>query len=303
MANEWVPTPKPAVSEIKLPEPEDLGRNLPTVGLPNLFAPEHDRQIQALHAAALRKAHAAVRWYATNIGTKRVGALFLRFGSILLGAIAALVPLAVQLVPEVPGKTLNLLPFASVAAALAATCVLLDKFFGFSSGWMRYTSARLDLQRLIERFELDWTRSVLTQTQPPTSVGATLDLIQAFITNVSDVVRAETQAWVTEFKSALSEAEKAVADSKAALPSQAPRCALKVSVAKREELDEPKELAIRVNDLAEITTRSPTYVLSNLPPRQYAVKVHAQRKGKPVTGEDVVTLKPGDIASMTITLD
>jgi hypothetical protein len=100
----------------------------------------------------------------------------------------------------------RLLPSASMFAAIAVGCIALDKFFGFSSGWMRSMSAMLELQDKIESFEFAWARERLKRgasSPTPESQAADLDMIAAFVSSVSGVIRSETEAWAGEFKSVL----------------------------------------------------------------------------------------------------
>src|SRR6185503_9882880 len=58
--------------------------------------------------------------------------------------------------------------WASVLLAVALLFIAIDRFFGFSTAWMRYISAELQLKQLKETFELDSEAMLASlQGQPP----------------------------------------------------------------------------------------------------------------------------------------
>lgn len=64
-------------------------------------------------------------------------------------------PLAQGLPHAISGQE-SLGHFGYIFLALAAGCVAMDKFFGFSSNWMRFMTTSLALQRHLAEFEMDW---------------------------------------------------------------------------------------------------------------------------------------------------
>src|SRR3954463_14226402 len=149
MPNEVVPPGHAgsSPSPVKVPpkeHPKEHQRNLVTAELPAIFIDGvHDHEVQALYHAVIDKAHQAVRWYVQGVRAKRGNAKLVRIGTVVLGAIAAIIPIVTPMVQKLGGGNsdagLNILPFATVAAAVAGGLVAMDKYFGFSSGYMRYT--------------------------------------------------------------------------------------------------------------------------------------------------------------------
>jgi hypothetical protein len=98
-----------------------------------------------------------------------------------------------------------------VLIALAGGCLLLDQVFGYSSSWMRYRLAELQLRKLIRVFSLDTQAEFAKlpdQTVPADQADRIIAQIKAFITEASNVVISETETWVAEFKSGLLKREQ-----------------------------------------------------------------------------------------------
>src|SRR3954468_7525300 len=98
--------------------PKDHHRNLNTAELPAIFIDGvHDDEMRALYRAALDKSHEAVRWYVQGVKAKRGNAKVVRIGTVILGAVAAIIPIVASKVQAVMGW--DIIPFATVSAALA----------------------------------------------------------------------------------------------------------------------------------------------------------------------------------------
>ncbi len=102
--------------------------------------------------------------------------------------------------------------WASVAIGVAAALVLLDRFFGSSTGWMRFIRTEMHLRQLHQEFEMSWERERAAWAgQDPSAkqVQQMLGRAMAFVTKVSEVVRQETEEWVREFQSTLRQLDEA----------------------------------------------------------------------------------------------
>jgi hypothetical protein len=102
---------------------------------------------------------------------------------------------------------------------VAAALILLDRFFGFSTAWMRYIAAELKIQQLNKEFQLDWEadKAAWLGVEPTADqLRSTLARFKAFVTQVNTIVREETDAWIQEFQSTLKQIDEA-AEAKAAL--------------------------------------------------------------------------------------
>jgi SMODS and SLOG-associating 2TM effector domain 2 len=106
--------------------------------------------LAALFKRASDCAQCAIEWYLKAKRPKQASARAVRGGSILLAALAGILPMLSQM----PGSSIAPI-WASVALALATAFVLLDRFFGFSSAWMRYITTELHLQQMLDEFQFD----------------------------------------------------------------------------------------------------------------------------------------------------
>jgi hypothetical protein len=129
----------------------------------------------------------------------------LRAGAIILASIAALLPLFSQVFMN-DGEPIIQPVWASVALVLAAALIGSDRYFGFSSAWMRFMLSELKLNALVEDFGLAWHAERATWADGLPSdeqVERALASLREFVAAASGVVRDETSAWVTEFQTEL----------------------------------------------------------------------------------------------------
>ena len=96
--------------------------------------------------------------------------------------------------------------WATVFIAVATAALLLDKFFGFSTAWIRYITSQMKIQYLLEKFEYDWMEERASwKGQKPdyAQVKKMIAKCAAFSAEVSKIEENETLAWTKEFSSAL----------------------------------------------------------------------------------------------------
>src|SRR5690242_5668700 len=100
-----------------------------------------------LYSYARQSAIDAIDWYMHRKWWMGLIARTLRSSAILLTTIGGIIPLLVA--GELLGTHNDSYKWSQlgyVSLLLAAGCILFDKFFGFSSGWMRYVTTALKLQ-------------------------------------------------------------------------------------------------------------------------------------------------------------
>jgi hypothetical protein len=92
--------------------------------------------------------------------------------------------------------------------ALAAAFFGLDKFFNYSTGWMRYVKTDLALRTALEDFELEWeiARAGWPAGDPSDEqVKEMLGRCKAFAASINAIVIDETNVWITEFQASLNQ--------------------------------------------------------------------------------------------------
>jgi len=105
---------------------------------------------------------------------------------------------------------------ATIIGIVVATLLLIDKFIGASSAWIRFTMAETALKELRDELNLAWMLETATwaESKPPTepTVDQTkhaLTTLQTFVVRPNQIVHDETNQWKTEFQGALQQIDDA----------------------------------------------------------------------------------------------
>lgn len=98
---------------------------------------------------------ASIDWYDRKKWSKSLLGFLLRLGAILMVGVGGLIPLIGELLKRngIPGISPA---WATVALALAALLIAIDRFGGYTSGWIRYIRTAQSLTRLKGEFLMDW---------------------------------------------------------------------------------------------------------------------------------------------------
>ena len=118
---------------------------------------EHSEQsLNSVYLYSTKLASDAIDWYIYAKKKKKKGARIIRVLSIILAALAAILPTLSELFQQKDGTPLIRAGWTTVALGVAGALLLLDRFFGFSSAWIRYIVAELQIKQLNEEFQMDW---------------------------------------------------------------------------------------------------------------------------------------------------
>jgi uncharacterized damage-inducible protein DinB len=90
-----------------------------------------------------------------------------------------------------------------VLLALAAGCLAYDRFFGYSTAWMRYMSTVIALRSHLTDFQLSWIKL----TNAGTPADQLVEHVHKFVTLVNEAIRRETESWSNEFNSQFTDME------------------------------------------------------------------------------------------------
>jgi hypothetical protein len=173
-----------------------------------------EESLEKVRRQLVEDARVAADWYAGGRRRKKQFGLLSRFLAIVLVAVAGLFPIFVSIpvTTDPPADTLSPL-WASLAVGLAALLVGLDRFMGWSSGWIRYITAELAIRGVLRDFEIDWqVRRAAWHGNAPTAeqVAELLAVGREFALRVHTLVAEETAAWATEFQANLRQLDDAV---------------------------------------------------------------------------------------------
>lgn len=152
----------------------------------------------------------ACQWYGRERRWKRTGAKAIRVLVILATAAAGIIPILTEIFRDDPISP----AWASVALAVAGTLVLFDRFFGLSTGWLRFTNAMMKIRIAINGFDMDLAAARLAwgrEGPDPRMVEEVVGRCRKLIATVNTVVLDETRQWDEEFRDALGKLDEAAA--------------------------------------------------------------------------------------------
>ena len=172
-----------------------------------------DSSLVVLRGYVESEARRQIDWYLRKMKLKSLASTVLRFVAIALFVVGALVPvLKATLMPD----TVKRLPFDFAEAGylligIAGGCIALDRFFGYSTGWIRYMTSALALDKSLEEFRMEWARH-LAKLRGGLPNEIQLDQLlltcETFSLAIRSQVEQETKAWVIEFRSNLAQLER-----------------------------------------------------------------------------------------------
>jgi hypothetical protein len=259
---------------------------------------DHSEALERIVADAAARATDAIQWYLVSKRSKSRWARILRVAAIVGVAAAGVIPVIVLLVPESGAKPAFNAAWASVAIAGSAFCVALDRFFGFSTAWIRYITTEMQIQQLLHAFQYDWqldragwsggdaTRDQYLQT---------LTRCKAFVQQIDQLVQQETNLWVVEFQDVL----KQVDDASRARPAVVEQAAINIVVTSASEAESGWLLAV---DGGTPTTRFGNSAAVSVAPGTHVVSVSASNGAMRRAAERAVTVQAGATVEVALAL-
>ncbi|MGH7490650.1 MAG: SLATT domain-containing protein [bacterium] len=121
--------------------------------------------LETLRLYAEGHARAAIDWYYAKKPWKAWASQALRFLTIVSTAVGGLMPILVSTGvfsnaasqhKELDDLRLNQIGY--LCFGLAALFLAFDRYFGNSTGWMRYITTAMSLETALQQFRLDWAR-------------------------------------------------------------------------------------------------------------------------------------------------
>jgi SMODS and SLOG-associating 2TM effector domain 2 len=256
--------------------------------------------IAALKAYVTRRANDAVAYYQYAKKPKKQWAIWLRMGSLIFAGLAGIIPIVSQLFAREDGSPVIQPAWASIALALAAGSLAIDRFFGYSTAWMRFMASELKVRRALDAFELEWeaSRSSWSGREPSDEqVQEMIGRANRFLATIGDIVREETEQWMTEFREAMRQLDER-AKAAAALDR---RGGVRVYVTNGDLAPEGWDLS--VDDGPPRSHRGRTAALTSLLPGIHVIRVRGKLAGSPAQGEGAVAVAEGGIADVELTLN
>jgi len=257
------------------------------------------KAIEGLYVRAETHALQTIDWYMRAKRSKSWAGT-VRYLAITLTTVGGVVPVVKAMDVEcLNGEVFGQLGY--LLFALAAGLIAFDRFSGISTGWIRYVTSALALQRALREFQLSWAQELLalgSNPPGPEQQQRLIGLLRQFVAQVDLEVEKETQAWAAEFQSSLAELEKtARAQAEAGRPG-----AIEVRLP-NVALAQPDGVAISLDGrrMQERVVASPC-LLPNVPPGTHLVEISATVAGVEQRAAATAAVGPGQVAAVTVTL-
>lgn len=257
--------------------------------------------LDKLYDFACQEAERAQDWYWKKTSEKKKWAMLLRVVSIASVTLAGIIPILSPIFKNSAGNPLIDPIWSSVAVALGTASLGLDKFFGFSSGWIRYVTSALNVKGWMIEFKYDWELNramfILNDNQYDHVEMQTLIMkCSAFASKISSAVQEETKQWAQEFQTSLGTLDQA-------LKQQASTNQPSGLIINLENGDICKEgWEVKVNGRSLGKHFGKTGVLTELYPGLYQVVITGKITKKELHAETAVKVESGQIASTTLKL-
>lgn len=260
---------------------------------------EHlSESLEKLYQFTVAEAQRSEDWYWKNSQQKKKWAQFLRVFTIVATALGGIIPIIVQIFGTLDKSWLSP-AWASVLIALGATALGLDRFFGFSSGWIRFVTTALNIKAWISEFQYDCEIDrVAWKGQAPDYKQAQAAIVKsaAFAQKISTAVQEETRSWVEEFQNALKALDQELKD-------QATRVqpgALVINISNGDQCVDG--WTCEIDDRRQEKHYGKSGVVKELYPGLYPLRISGKIKKKAVYAEAIAKLSANEITSVDLTL-
>jgi hypothetical protein len=245
-----------------------------------------------------------IGWYKRTVEGTRLFSRGLRALAIVFTTLGGLVPVLkaaglLQLItPAVKDAAFDASQLGYVFLGVAGGFAFFDRFFGFSTAWMRYVAAMCALERLRQSFRLEWVALARPRPGLPSedAHGRLLEVAKRSLLKAKELTEQETDAWITEFKSNLAQSEK---DLRAQLEAARPG-AIDIKVK-----DGSKAVAgfdLRLDQLLVEHVTGASASVGNVAPGLHKVSATASVAGKTYLASQMVNVVATEIAPVELEL-
>lgn len=284
------------------------------------------QSISALADEVRTKANEAIDWYVQAKRPKRVGATLIRILTIVSTTSAGILTVLAQLYDGVPDGEPNVHPiWISMALAISAAFLGVDRFFGFSRAWIRYVGTELKIRTALDEFNMSWPLRMVAWKDGNPDAEQTKEAIKActsFRVELDALVKQETDQWIADFQASMKDLDESTkAATKAAqVAAEADEQRKKAQESARKAKEDAKKpgalnvtvtngdqcqngWTITVADRGAQDCMGKTVAVLNLPPGQTVVRADGSIGGEPKHAENVVTVTAGMVDECSLTLE
>ncbi len=138
-------------------------------------------------------------WYAKHRKWHSFYSRGIRVIAIILFSVGILLPILNFDIITIKSKNLNI---GYICLAVGGLLLLLDKYLGVSSGYVRFYIAELDIKKNTHEFISNWDIETAKASNPMTveNIVTLLNILKQFKQAVFTTIQVETGAWATEFQ-------------------------------------------------------------------------------------------------------
>jgi hypothetical protein len=260
-------------------------------------------------------------WYWRSIRGKRLGSLAVRTVAYVAAVGGSAAPIIAAVRPTADER-LFITQIGVACLVLAGVVLLADRLFGWSSGWLRYVSTVLAMERLTQQFRMDWAAYLLLKDPGALTkedARALFDLARRFQYGLDERIKEETDGWVAEFNSGMAALDQMIrvqreASEKAALLAReaaeakngkALPGAIEVHVVQVNKPARPVALELASNGTTrhDTTFTGPSWAKTDLPPGIYTVRaIVGHGTIEMIESMRVVTVQGGSLSKIELTL-
>lgn len=268
-----------------------------------------DEALPAIYSHAVKIADSMRTWYWKSIMKIRPFSRGIRLVTVIIFIIGTILPILAGLINK-PNERLEFTQLGVVALAIAGLLQIADRYFGWSSGWMRYITTVTAMENLTRKFELEWAKYIIDKGN---AIGngdtkPLFDIAVRFEDEISKMQSDETDKWVVEFnssnallgeliKSQREATQETIKNLHAASASQK-NGSVEVTI-----IHKAAPIAVNIaidNEPAQVFVGS-SWGKQDLKPGHHTITI-TPTGGTPQTIQKIVNVPPGDIAKTEVKL-
>jgi hypothetical protein len=253
-----------------------------------------------LRQSAENRANEIINWYIERKNPVARNARALRFMAIVFAAFGGLIPFIVGsgLLPKIVG--LDWTQIGYISLGIAASCIALDRFFGFSSSWIRYITTSIVLQKHLAEFQYDWavlsSKAVGNEFNPDMCENM-LRRVQTFMLKILTELEKEAADWAAEYRSNLAEMEKATREK---LETMGPG-SISLRIVNADKIKDG--VSILVDGVVKQVSKQQDIFLSPIDPGDHFIQAKGETNGSAITAAGNVRVETGRIVALELRLE
>lgn len=260
-----------------------------------------EASLDKLYKFAYEEAKKAEDWYWWKTSQKKRWAMALRVVSILSVTLAGIIPILGPIVMDSSGDPLINPIWSSVAVAFGTAALGLDKFFGYSSGWIRYVTSALSVKGWLIEFKYDWelNRAMTIANDSEYSEQELQSMITkcaAFALKISNAVQEETRQWAQEFQTSLGTLGEAL-QQRASINQPS---GVIITLENGDKCEDGWDVLMNGRKLGKHYGK--TGVLHGLYPGLYQILINGKVNKKELHSETALKVEAGQITNISLTL-